>query len=129
MKPRLFTIGHSNQPLDHLLALLAQHGIATLVDIRRFPSSRKFPQFNQNKLASAFQKAGIEYHWLEALGGRRGKKKGDSPNLGLENEGFRYYADYMQTQEFRAGIDNLLEIADRKKTAIMCAEAVFWRCH
>jgi uncharacterized protein (DUF488 family) len=128
MTRQLFTIGHSNQLLDHFLALLALHQIEALADIRRFPGSRKFPQFNQANL-SALQGAGIEYHWFEVLGGRRHKRQTQSPNLGLENRDFRNYADYMMTQEFQQGIDKLLEIADRQRTTIMCAEAVFWRCH
>src|SRR5262249_34986703 len=130
-KIRLLTIGHSTHPLEEFLALLARHGIEALADIRRFPGSRKFPQFNQGDLASALQKAGIEYHWLEALGGRRGKRRDGSPsvNLGLHNAGFRNYADYLPTPEFQEGVARLLEIARRRRTALMCAEGLFWRCH
>ncbi len=130
-KMNLFTIGHSTHPLEGFLALLAQHGIEALVDIRRFPGSRKFPQFNQDDLASALQEAGTAYHWLEALGGRRGKNRDglSSVNLGLHNAGFRNYADYMLTQEFQEGVTRLLEIARCKRTALMCAEGLFWRCH
>src|SRR5262249_27954889 len=130
-KMNLFTIGHSTHSLEPFLALLAQHGIEALVDIRRFPGSRKFPQFNEDDLARALQKAGIEYHWLEALGGRRGKRRDGSStvNLGLQNAGFRNYADYMLTDEFREGVEKLLEVARRKRTAIMCAEGLFWQCH
>lgn len=130
MSPQLFSIGHSTHPLDRFLALLAEHDIAALADIRRFPGSRKFPQFNQNHLALTLPKSGIEYHWLEALGGRRNKKKDYiSKNLGLRNESFRNYADYMLTDEFRAGVKQLLAIAAIKPTALMCSESVFWRCH
>jgi uncharacterized protein (DUF488 family) len=127
----LLTIGHSTHPLDRFLALLAQYGIEALVDIRRFPGSRKFPQFNQDDLARALQKAGIEYHWLEALGGRRGKRRDGSTlvNLGLQNAGFRNYANYMLTQEFQDSVTRLLEVARRMRTALMCAEGLFWRCH
>jgi len=128
---KLYTIGHSTHPLEKFLSLLAQHGIQTLVDIRRFPGSRKFPQFNQENLASALREAGIDYHWLEALGGRRTKKK-DGPstaNLGLHNASFRNYADYMLTPAFQEGISRLLEVARDKKTALVCAEGLFWRCH
>ncbi len=125
----LFTIGHSNHPLDRFQALLARHEIEVLVDIRRFPGSRKHPHFNRDNLASALQKSGVEYHWLEALGGRRHKQRGESPNLGLENKGFRNYADYMLTAEFREGGEKLLEIARRKRPAILCAEGLFWQCH
>ena len=123
------TIGHSNHPLDRFLALLARHGVEALVDIRRFPGSRKHPHFNRDSLAAALPKSGVEYHWLEALGGRRHKQRDESPNMGLGNEGFRNYADYMLTDEFRGGVEKLLEVARRKRTAIMCAEGLFWQCH
>jgi uncharacterized protein (DUF488 family) len=125
----IFTIGHSTHFLDQFLALLAQHQVEALADIRRYPGSRRHPQFNRDNLAAALQKAGVEYHWLEDLGGRRSKPRGESPNSGLENEGFRNYADYMLTEEFAEGVKRLLEIAGRKRTALMCAEALFWRCH
>jgi uncharacterized protein (DUF488 family) len=130
-KTKLFTIGHSTHPLEQFLALLAQHGIEALADIRRFPGSRKYPQFNKDDLASALQQAGVEYHWLEALGGRRGKERdgSSSVNLGLQNAGFRNYADYMLTPEFQEGVARLLEVARHKRTALMCAEGLFWRCH
>lgn len=130
MAPQLFSIGHSTHPLDRFLALLAEHGIEVLADIRRFPGSRKFPQFNQDNLASILPKAGIEYVWLQALGGRRSKSKNGTPkNLGLRNESFRNYADYMFTDEFREGVKQLLLIASTKPTVLMCSESVFWRCH
>lgn len=130
MSPQLYTIGHSTHPFDRFVALLTQHGIKVLVDIRRFPGSRKFPQFNQNNLVLALPKAGIEYRWLAGLGGRRGKKAdGLSNNLGLRNESFRNYADYMLTDEFREGIRELLAVVAGKPGAFMCSESVFWRCH
>jgi uncharacterized protein (DUF488 family) len=129
MPPSILTIGHSNHPLDRFLALLGQHEIEALVDIRRFPGSRKHPHFNRDNLAAALQKSGVEYHWLEALGGRRLQQRDESPNLGLENRGFRNYADYMLTDEFREGVRRLLDIARHKRTAIMCADGLFWRCH
>ncbi|SFH63094.1 DUF488 domain-containing protein [Planctomicrobium piriforme] len=127
----LFTIGHSNQPLEDFLDLLKQHQITALVDIRRFPGSRAFPQFNQETLSTALRDHGIEYHWFESLGGRRpaSKSAGPSPNLGLKNPSFRNYADYMATGDFQTGIEALSKIAAAKKTAIMCSESVFWRCH
>jgi uncharacterized protein (DUF488 family) len=128
-KVKLFTIGHSTHPLEQFLALLAGHELTALVDVRRFPGSRKFPQFNQDALTSVLRKAGIEYHWLEPLGGRRPKQPGESLNRGLENEGFRNYADYMLTGEFREGVAKLLAVARRKRITMMCAEAVYWRCH
>jgi uncharacterized protein (DUF488 family) len=129
MPPAVLTIGHSNHPLEGFLALLAQHEVEALVDIRRFPGSRKYPHFSRDNLAAALPKSGVEYHWLEALGGRRPRQRDESPNLGLENRGFRNYADYMLTGEFRAGVEKLLEVARRKRTAIMCAEGLFWQCH
>lgn len=130
MSPQLFTIGHSTHPLDRFVALLAQHGIEVLADIRRFPGSRKFPQFNQDNLASTLPEVGIEYRWFETLGGRRRKSTNDSTkNFGLRNESFRNYADYMLTEEFRAGVQQLLEVTSGKPTAFMCSESVFWRCH
>ena len=127
----LWTIGHSKHPLERFLELLQQHQIAALVDIRRFPGSRTFPQFNQDSLAAALQTAGIEYHWIEPLGGRRSASKLNLPstNTGLHNASFRHYADYMQTAAFSEGIDELLSIAAAKRTAYMCSESVFWRCH
>jgi uncharacterized protein (DUF488 family) len=129
MPPSVLTIGHSNHSLDRFLTLLAQHQVEALVDIRRFPGSRKHPHFHRDNLAVTLPKAGVEYHWLEALGGRRPKQRHESPNLGLENKGFRNYADYMLTDEFRQGMEKLLELARKERTAIMCAEGLFWRCH
>ena len=129
MSPQLFTIGHSTHSLDELFALLAQHGVKVLADIRRFPGSRTFPHFNRENLASVLPQTGIEYHWLEVLGGRRKKTTGLSKNLGLRNESFRNYADYMLTEEFREGMKELMAIAADKPTAFMCSESVFWRCH
>jgi len=103
MPPTVLSIGHSNHPLDRFLDLLARHGVEALADILRFPGSRKHPHFHRDSLAAALQKSGVEYHWLEALGGRRHKQRDESPNLGLENKGFRNYADYMLTDEFREG--------------------------
>src|SRR5208283_1533490 len=130
-KMNLYTIGHSTHPLEEFLALLAQHGVAALADIRRFPGSRKYPHFNRDDLASALQNAGINYHWLEALGGRRAKPRDglSTGNLGLHNAGFRNYADYMLTQEFQEGVASLLKVARQKCTALICAEGLFWRCH
>ena len=117
MPPAVLTVGHSNHPLDRFVALLARHGVGALADIRRFPGSRKHPHFSRDSLAAALQEAGIEYHWLEALGGRRPKRRDESPNLGLENQSLRNYADYMLTDEFRQGVKTLLEVARHKRTA------------
>jgi uncharacterized protein (DUF488 family) len=129
MPPSVLTIGHSNHPLDRFLSLLAQHQTEALVDIRRFPGSRKHPHFNRDILAAALPKSGMEYHWLEALGGRRHNQRDDSPNLGLQNKDFRHYADYMLTDAFRDGVKKLLELARKKRAAILCAEGLFWQCH
>jgi uncharacterized protein (DUF488 family) len=126
----LFTIGHSTHAEEEFLALLLRHQLKHLVDVRRFPGSRKHPHFNQEHFATALRGAGVEYHWLEALGGRRHSKAGaSSANGGLRNESFRSYADYMQTAPFRAGIAQLLKIAESGPTAYMCSEGLFWRCH
>ncbi|MCE9605676.1 MAG: DUF488 domain-containing protein [Planctomycetia bacterium] len=130
MSAQLYTIGHSTHPIERFLALLTEHGIEVLADIRRFPGSRKYPQFNQENLPDALAQAGIEYRWFEVLGGRRRKPiGGPSENVGLRNESFRNYADYMETAEFQAGAQQLLSIAERKPTAYMCAEGLFWQCH
>ena len=125
----IYTIGHSTRALDELAAVLQGHGITTLVDIRSFPMSRRLPHFNRESLERELPKQGIAYVWLKELGGRRKKIRDDSPNPALRNDSFRNYADYMLTSEFAAGIDRLLRIADREKTAIMCAERVYFQCH
>ena len=108
--------------------MLAAHGIERLVDVRSIPKSRRVPQFNSDELAASLREKGIEYVHMKSLGGLRHANK-DSANLGWRNASFRGYADYMGTEEFRAGIARLLELAREKRTAIMCAEAVPWRCH
>ncbi len=125
----LFTIGHSTHSLDAFLALLTRHCVEAVADIRRSPGSRKHPHFNREPLAAALAAAGIEYHWFEALGGRRKSSGAPSANLGLRNESFRHYADYMSTPAFRDAIEQLLELARHKRTAYLCAEGLFWRCH
>jgi uncharacterized protein (DUF488 family) len=127
----IFTIGHSNQSFDDFLALLQRHQIEILVDIRRHPGSKRYPYFSRENLSATLEGQGIEYSWLEALGGHRQPHKDGppSPNGGLRNLSFRSYADYMRTDEFRQGVAKLLEIAQVRRTTIMCAEALFWRCH
>jgi uncharacterized protein (DUF488 family) len=124
----LWTIGHSNRSLDQFLALLATFEIDVLADVRRFPGSKKHPHFNQESLAQALAAEKILYALFPELGGRR-KPRPDSPNTAWRNESFRAYADYMETEEFRVGIERLLSIADTHRVAIMCSEAVWWRCH
>ena len=125
----IYTIGHSTRTLDELVAALQGHEIATLVDIRTFPMSRRLPHFNRESLELELPKAGITYVWMKELGGRRKKMRDDSPNIALRDDSFRNYADYMMTDEFAGGIARLLEIAEQEKTAIMCAERMWFQCH
>ncbi len=125
---KVFTIGHSTHPIDEFIALLKQNGVERVVDIRTIPRSRYNPQFEQTALVHSLPEDGIEYIHMKELGGLRPKVK-DSINLGWRNASFRNYADYMQTEEFNAGIDKLIDYAQEKTTAIMCAEALPWRCH
>jgi len=124
----LWTIGHSNRSLDEFLAMLATFEVEVLADVRRFPGSRKHPHFNQEQLAASVTAASIAYEFFPELGGRR-KPRPDSPNTAWRNESFRAYADYMETDEFHAGIDRLSTLAENRRVAIMCSEAVWWRCH
>ncbi len=125
----VYTIGHSSRSLEELLEILEAWKIQLLVDVRSLPGSRKFPQFNRESLESALPGRGIEYLHLKGLGGLRKKRAGESVNMAWENAAFRNYADHMQTAEFQAGLNELVDAAERKRTAIMCAEAVPWRCH
>jgi uncharacterized protein (DUF488 family) len=124
----LWTLGHSNRAWDAFLALLQGEKIGTLADVRRFPSSRKHPQFNGEQMTRALAQAGIEYLHLPELGGRR-QPRADSPNMAWRNASFRGYADYMETAPFKAGVERLLQLAEHQRTAVMCAEAVWWQCH
>jgi uncharacterized protein (DUF488 family) len=124
----VLTIGHSIHPIEEFISMLQAHGVQQLVDVRTIPKSRRVPQFNQNALAKKLEAAGIRYIHLKELGGLRHAKK-DSINLGWRNASFRGYADYMGTDEFLAALDRLLHLAQATRTAIMCAEAVPWRCH
>jgi len=127
---RLYTIGHSNRSFEDFLALLKNQDIQTVADIRSLPGSRKFPHFDRENLEKLLPDQGITYVWLPKLGGLRRKARGiDSPNLGLTSPGFRNYADYMMSGEFRDGVQELLTIASKSVTAYMCAEALYWRCH
>src|SRR6185436_6759347 len=124
----VFTVGHSTLPIERFLALLAAYGIEQLADVRTVPRSRRNPQFNADALRESLETAGIAYVPLGELGGLRKPRK-DSPNSGWRNASFRGYADYMQTEQFGDGITRLVELAAEGRTAIMCAEAVPWRCH
>ncbi len=125
----IYTIGHSTRSLDELVAALRGHEVATLVDIRAFPMSQRMPHFNRESLELELPKAGIAYVWMKELGGRRKKTRDDSPNLALRDDSFRNYADYMMTEVFAAAIERLPEIAEQRKTAIMCAERMYFQCH
>jgi len=127
----IFTIGHSTRSLAEVVALLRQVDVTLLVDVRSFPRSRTTPQFNEDTLPRALALDGIDYRHLRALGGRRHHRKDAAPSLNVywRVEAFRNYADYAETDEFRAGLDELRALARNSRCAIMCAEAVWWRCH
>ncbi|HYD55949.1 MAG TPA: DUF488 domain-containing protein [Burkholderiales bacterium] len=122
----VWTIGHSTHPWDEFVALLERHGIEALADVRRFPASRKHPQYNQEPMRQNL--GAVTYVHLPELGGRR-RMRADSHNTAWRNDSFRGYADYMETPEFAQAMDRFLELAAAKRTALMCAESVWWRCH
>ena len=124
----VFTIGHSTRPIGEFVELLHSHGIRQIVDIRTIPKSRRNPQFKGDSLAASLDAAGIGYVHLKDLGGLRHAKR-DSVNLGWRNASFRGFADYMQTPEFAGALDRAIRLAADRPTALMCAEAVPWRCH
>lgn len=124
----IYTIGHSTRPFDEFVAVLRAHAIEAVADVRTVPKSRHNPQFHIDALTRTLPEAGLGYVHLRALGGLRHARP-DSPNAGWRNASFRGYADYMQTPEFAAGLAELLALAAEKRTVIMCAEAVPWRCH
>jgi uncharacterized protein (DUF488 family) len=124
----IFTLGHSTLPIERFIALLRTYGIERLMDIRTVPRSRHNPQFNDAALAESLTAAQIEYLPMKALGGSRRARK-DSPNTGWRNPSFRGYADYMQTEPFQEALETLIRLGLEKRGAIMCAEAVPWRCH
>ena len=124
----IYTIGHSTRTTEQFIELLRAHGIEELVDVRTIPRSRHNPQFGKEELAASLQQAGIAYMHLGKLGGLRHASK-DSVNIGWQNTSFRGFADYMATPEFQTGLDELKALAEKKTVAIMCAEAVPWRCH
>jgi uncharacterized protein (DUF488 family) len=125
----LFTIGHSTRTIEDLVETLQAHAIETLVDIRAFPMSRRLPQFNRESLEKSLPAAGIRYVWMKALGGYRKKSREDSPHIGLRNASFRNYADYMLTMEFENAMGEVIPLAESSRTAYMCAERVYFRCH
>jgi uncharacterized protein (DUF488 family) len=124
----IFTIGHSTHPIEEFIGILKTYDIETIVDIRTIPRSRHNPQFSQEYLAQALKSGGITYRYIKDLGGLRRARK-DSPNQGWHNLSFRGYADYMQTAEFQRAVKELIALGKTSRIAIMCAEAVPWRCH
>ena len=129
MISRIWTIGHSTRKIDIFVSLLTENGIKLVADVRMFPGSKRYPQFGREALAKSLGEHGMRYEHFPELGGRR-KAKPDSKNTAWRNESFRGYADYMETEDFRNGIARLVDLADQSgPTAIMCAEAVWWRCH
>ncbi len=128
MRPVIFSVGHSTHPLAAFLALLTAHGVEMVVDVRRFPASQRFPHFNAAHLAAALQTASMGYTHLPVLGGRR-RPRPDSSNTAWRHPAFRGYADYLATPEFARGLAALLDVAAGARVALMCAEAVWWRCH
>ncbi len=124
----IWTIGHSTRTLEEFLALLDAYQIETIADIRSFPGSRRYPHFAREALAESLPAHGIAYQWIPKLGGRRRVQK-DSPNTAWRNASFRAYADFLTTAEFAEGLAELLPLAASQRTAMMCAEVVWWRCH
>ncbi len=126
---RIWTVGHSTRMIDEFISLLKENEIKLLADVRALPGSKRYPQFNKEALAESLGVHGIRYEHFPELGGRR-KAKRDSCNMAWRNASFRGYADYMETEQFQKGIERLLDVAaETGATAIMCAEAVWWRCH
>ena len=125
----LYTIGHSTRTIEELIEALRAHEIETLVDIRAFPMSRRLPQFNREALEKSLPAAGIQYVWMKALGGYRKKILQESPHIALRNQSFRNYADYTLTPEFEQAIAELVGLAEKSRTAYMCAERMYFQCH
>ena len=124
----IWTVGHSTRSAEEFNQILTTHRIENLVDVRTFPGSRRHPQFNRDQLSNTLAAIAINYHHLPALGGRRPPSE-NSKNIAWNNPSFRGYADHMESVEFKKGIETLLELVRERRTAIMCAEAVWWRCH
>lgn len=124
-----FTIGHSTRSFDQFLSMLREAGVRGIADVRRFPGSRRFPQFDREQLQPALADAGIEYRHFAELGGRRGTGAVDSPNGWWKIAAFRHYADHALTPRFQRAFDALLQFGSQRPVAVMCAEALWWRCH
>lgn len=128
MKGTVWTVGHSTRSWEEFVDLLRMYEIQAVADVRKLPGSRRLPQFDQDVLAKNLERDGITYRWFPALGGRRRAHK-DSPNTGWRNVSFRAYADHLESDEFATGFAELLQLAGQARTTLMCAEAVWWRCH
>lgn len=124
----IWTIGHSTRSIDEFMQLLDVYAIEAVADVRRFPGSRRYPHYRVSALSRTLRRRGVAYRWLPALGGRR-RPRPDSPNVVWRNESFRGYADHMATAEFAEGLRMLFDLAADVPTTLMCAEAVWWRCH
>lgn len=124
----VWTVGHSTRSADEFVALLQAYELQAVADVRRHPGSRRLPQFDQDVLARELAQIGIAYQWFSTLGGRR-RGRTDSINTGWRNDSFRAYADHLESEEFLSGLDQLLHLSERARTTLMCAEAVWWRCH
>jgi uncharacterized protein (DUF488 family) len=128
MAETIWTIGHSTRPLEEFVELLTANKIEAVADVRRYPGSRRSPHFAREPLRRALERRGLVYVWFPELGGRR-TPLADSPNTGWRSAAFRGYADYMATEAFADGLDRLVNVASGLRTAIMCAELLWWRCH
>ncbi len=124
----IWTVGHSTRTLDSFIGLLFHHGITAIADVRRFPGSRRYPWFGSEMMAARLEDEGITYRWLPSLGGRR-RPVPDSPNGAWRNAAFQGYADHMRSSEFAGGLDAAVALATTRRTALMCAESLWWRCH
>jgi len=124
----VWTIGHSTRSADEFRAALNAYDIEALIDVRRFPGSRRLPQFGSDALAEDLRRHAIEYEWIQSLGGRR-RASPESVNTAWRNDAFRAYADYIATEEFAEGLTELLMVAQGLRTVVMCAEVLWWRCH
>ena len=124
----IWTIGHSTRTIDEFVSVARTHDIEVVADVRRFPGSRRLPHFSAEPLAQHLATRGIDYIWIPALGGRRTPHP-DSPNVGWRNKSFRGYADHLSTEEFADGFAELVTIASGARTAVMCSELLWWRCH
>ena len=124
----MWTVGHSNKPLEEFLGLVSTHKIQSIVDVRRFPVSRRYPHFSQQNLEQSLSNHGVSYLHFPELGGRRSPRV-DSHNTAWKNEGFRGYADYMETEPYQRALEQLVQLASSQRIALLCAEALWWQCH